>query len=343
MPKCPICETLVENSSYTETYTSPFNNQEYKKYECPNCELHWWEPLKIIPEFYESEVFESYVSFHEGIRSRIGHNHQQFFIHFPQNVKGRLLDVGCGDGVFLREAQKHGFEVWGIDFDSKSINTAKKSLGVDTLFAMSLEEFYEYAKKNSLTFDVITFFEVLEHQDNPKRFLEMVRDLLKPGGYIAGSVPNRESPFVIDLYQKIISYNDNPPHHFLRFSAKALENTLKICGFSDVEVYKTDFPKEELLPYLEKKFFGSLDKVKLWLKGKALGNQRLARAVAVEDLEKIKPSFQAKLLKILKKPYRFLFSILIAFYSIIHSKKLRGNSIYLYFQGRKNKKFYDST
>jgi len=128
MPKCPICETLVKDSSYAETYISPFNNQEYKKYECPNCELHWWEPLKIIPEFYESEVFESYISFHEGIRSRIGYHHQQFFIHFPKNVKGRLLDVGCGDGVFLREAQKHGFEVWGIDFDSKSINTAKKFL-----------------------------------------------------------------------------------------------------------------------------------------------------------------------------------------------------------------------
>jgi len=232
----------------------------------------------------------------------------------------------------LREAQKHGFEVWGIDFDSKSINTAKKSLGVDTLFAMSLEEFYEYAKKNNLTFDVITFFEVLEHQDNPKRFLEMVRDLLKPGGYIAGSVPNRESLFLIYLYQRIISYIDNPPHHFLRFSAKALENTLKLCGFSDVEVYKTDFTKEELSFYLEKKFFGrSLDKVKLWLKGKALGNQRLAGAIAVEDLEKIKPSFQVKILKGLKRIRYFMFLPIIALYS----GKLKGNGAHLYFQGKK--------
>jgi 2-polyprenyl-3-methyl-5-hydroxy-6-metoxy-1,4-benzoquinol methylase len=39
---------------------------------------------------------------------------------------------------------------------------------------------------------VITFFEVLEHQDKPREFLEMVKGLLKEGGYIAGSVPNRE-------------------------------------------------------------------------------------------------------------------------------------------------------
>jgi len=160
----------------------------------------------------------------------------------------------------------------------------------------------------------------------------MIKDLLKSGGYIAGSVPNRESPFEIDLYQRIISYVDNPPHHFLRFSAKALENTLKLFGFSDVKVYKTDFPKEELPPYLEKKFFGSLDRVKLWLKGKALGNQRLAGAVPVEDLEKIKPSFKAKLLKGLKRVKYFMFLPLVALYL----RKLKGNGANLYFQGRRN-------
>ncbi len=64
---CPICKTEVD--TYTETYTSPYNKQEYKKYECPTCDVHWWEPLKIIPEFYESEVFEFYSFFHEGIQS----------------------------------------------------------------------------------------------------------------------------------------------------------------------------------------------------------------------------------------------------------------------------------
>jgi 2-polyprenyl-3-methyl-5-hydroxy-6-metoxy-1,4-benzoquinol methylase len=60
---------------------------------------------------------------------------------------------------------------------------------------MSLEEFYEYAKEKNLKFDVITFFEVLEHQDKPREFLEMVKGFLKGGGYIAGSVPNRDGMF----------------------------------------------------------------------------------------------------------------------------------------------------
>ena len=150
--KCPICYTEVEESNFKETYVSPYNNQEYKRYECPNCDVHWWEPLKIIPEFYESEVFEDYVAFHEGIGTRLGENHKAFFKYFPSNMRGKLLDVGCGDGRFLRYAKEQGFEVWGIDFDKKSVENVKRNLSIDTVFAMSLEEFYEYAKKRGLRF-----------------------------------------------------------------------------------------------------------------------------------------------------------------------------------------------
>jgi SAM-dependent methyltransferase len=174
--------------------------------------------LKIIPEFYESEVFEDYVAFHEGVGTRLREYHKAFFKYFPSNVRGKLLDVGCGDGRFLRHAKEQGFEVWGIDFDKKSVENVKRNLGIETVFAMSLEEFYEYAKERGLKFDIITFFEVLEHQDKPREFLEMVKGLLKEGGYIAGSVPNKESIFQEELNQKIYFWIDNLLHHFLRFS-----------------------------------------------------------------------------------------------------------------------------
>ncbi len=273
MLTCPICGTEVEASSFKEVYVSPYNNQEYKRYECPNCDVHWWEPLKIIPEFYESEVFEGYVAFHEGVGTRLGENHQAFFKHFPSNVRGKLLDVGCGDGRFLKHAKDQGFEVWGIDFDKKSVENIKRNLGIDTVFAMSLEEFYEYAKEKNLKFDVITFFEVLEHQDKPREFLEMVKGLLKEGGYIAGSVPNRERLFV-EIDWKDPFHWDYPPHHFLRFSKSSLEKALNLAGFKDIEVYKLDFPFIELFPHLEKKLFGNIDKLKIKLKAMMLGDEK---------------------------------------------------------------------
>jgi 2-polyprenyl-3-methyl-5-hydroxy-6-metoxy-1,4-benzoquinol methylase len=327
--KCPICYTEVEERNFKETYVSPYNNQEYKRYECPNCDVHWWEPLKIIPEFYESEVFEYCVAFHEGVRTRLGEYHKAFFKYFPSNVRGKLLDVGCGDGRFLRHAKEQGFEVWGIDFDKKSVESARRNLGIDTVFAMSLEEFYEYAKEKNLKFDVITFFEVLEHQDKPREFLEMVKGLLKEGGYIAGSVPNRERLFV-EIDWKYY-HGDYPPHHFLRFSKSSLEKALNFSGFKYVEVYKLDFRFIELFAYLEKKLFGDLDKLKIKLKGMVLGDERKARAYAVEDVAEVSPSKGKAYILMMLKLIRN--AILLPF-ALGYAGELKGNGINLYFQAK---------
>jgi SAM-dependent methyltransferase len=327
--KCPICYTEVEERNFKEAYVFPYNNQEYKRYECPNCDVHWWEPLKIIPEFYESEVFEDYVAFHEGVGIRLGENHKAFFKHFPSNVRGKLLDVGCGDGRFLRHAKEQGFEVWGIDFDKKSVENVKRNLGIDTVFAMSLEEFYEYAKEKNLKFDVITFFEVLEHQDKPREFLEMVKGLLKEGGYIAGSVPNRDRLFVEIDWEYF--HGDYPPHHFLRFSKSSLEKALNFSGFKDVEVYKLDRPFIELFPYLEKKLFGNLDKLKIKLKEMVLGDERKARAYEVEELAEVSPSKGKVYILVMLE---FLRNAMLLPFALGYVGKLKENGLSLYFQAK---------
>jgi SAM-dependent methyltransferase len=194
---------------------------------------------------------------------------------------------------------------------------------------MSLEEFYHFAKERNLKFDIITLFQVLEHQDRPREFLEMVKDLLKKGGYIAGSVPNRKSDFQQDLNQKINPGVDHPPHHVLRFSKEALEKSLEISGFKNVEVYKCNFLKEELPAYIEKKLIRKrVTKLKVYLKGKIFGNKKLADAVAVEDIYYISQSLSAKILKLLKKSRNFILLLFTLFYLL----KLKGNGKKLYFQ-----------
>lgn len=121
---CPVCQTKKEERAFIETYISSFNNQGYKLYHCETCDLQWWEPLKIIPEFYENEGEEGSKARHLGLGKRMKENHKMFFKYIPIK-SGRLLDVGRGDGVFLKEAQKVGYEVWGIDFDSKCIKVSK--------------------------------------------------------------------------------------------------------------------------------------------------------------------------------------------------------------------------
>jgi len=322
--RCPICESEVSWHDCKETYYSTYNGQEYRRFECPNCDLHWWEPLKIVPEFYEGEGCLAYRLFHRDLRMELPEWCKPFFKHFPKTeVRGKLLDVGCGDGLFLKYARDMGFEIWGIDIDKKSIEIAKRRLGDENLYPMSLEEFYEFAKLKNLKFDVITFFEVLEHQDRPREFLKIVKDLLKDDGYIAGSVPNRDSIFV-RFFNKY-SCSDNPPHHFLRFSEKALERALKLSGFLEVEIYRLDFSLAGLFLYIEKKIFGNLDDFKAKL------ISRIEReALTVEEVAKISPR-KALYLQVLRAFRNFSLLPFVPFYI----KKLKGNGISLYFQAKK--------
>lgn len=175
-------------------------------------------------------------------RFRHGRNH--FSTAFPLR-DGKLLDVGCGDGSFLARAANSGFEIFGIDLDERSIASAKSTFGLVGVSRATLEAFAASCRNNGTRFDVITFFEVLEHQDQPSLFLTQVLDLLQPDGYVAGSVPNSDR-FLAGIDRRI-SAGDLPPHHFLWFSKKTLERFLASKGLTSIIVYPSgNIPFAEL-------------------------------------------------------------------------------------------------
>lgn len=248
MAICPSCGFYKENSDVLEKFVSPFNNQEYKLYHCLKCDLQWWEPLKMVPEFYEKSGVEFYETFHEGVDRTLPYYQKEFlkkiqkFVEKPYSEL-KLLDIGCGDGLFLKRAEEKGFEVYGIDLDKNSVKVANKKLSRGKVYNFSLKDFIDFAKEKGLKFDIITFFEVLEHQDNPLGFLEDVKSLLKPHGLIAGSVPNRES-FFQRLNRVLNPQLDAPPHHFLRFSKKSLYNLFHRGGFRNIYISVPHTPLE---------------------------------------------------------------------------------------------------
>lgn len=136
---------------------------------------------------------------------------------------GELLDIGCGTGNFLAAARKAGYRVSGIELDRNAARFAKERLGLERVFPLTISEFA--VQQTQERFDVVTFFEVLEHQTTPAEFLQSVKACLRPRGFIALSVPNRErwltAPDVVDY----------PPNHFLRWNAGALTKFLSSKGF----------------------------------------------------------------------------------------------------------------
>ncbi len=326
--RCPVCGKETSNGAFKKTYVSDWNKKEYKLYHCEGCDLEWWEPLKIEKEFYEEEGDESYMVFHLGIAETLGENHKAFFKYFSLK-SGRLLDVGCGDGRFLKRAQEMGFEVWGIDFDRKSVEACREKRGLKNAYAVSLEEFVDFAEKEGLKFDVITFFEVLEHQDKPREFLENVKRLLKPGGYIAGNVPNRERLF--KFYDDQHFTGDFPPHHFLWFNKKALSQALELTGFSSIKVIGVKYELKTLPAYLEGILLGGIGlRLKKALKKSVVKDEKLA-SLPVVELEKVNSYKKLYLLSLLRKARDNFFFLPAVIFRVFMPEE-RGT--HLYFQAK---------
>ena len=153
----------------------------------------------------------------------------RYFLSDPQAPRrGDLLDIGCGTGNFLAAARAAGYQVSGTELDRNAARFAKEKFRLPRVLGLTIAEFAETYPAEK--FDVVTFFEVLEHQAEPCEFVERVKACLRPRGYMALSVPNRErwltGPDVFDY----------PPNHFLRWSSGALRAFLSAHGFETLSI-----------------------------------------------------------------------------------------------------------
>lgn len=232
---CPSCFFQLPEKSL-KTHKSTLSHQEYFLYHCTQCDLQFWDPMKIIPAVYEEALEWQYDLRHDS--SNVHSNHQliktkYYCINNIPLKNGRLLDIGCSNGLFLKYANDLGYDAWGIDIDKKSIETAKKA-GLTNVHAITLEEFSLFADQNNMRFDVITMWDVLEHLDNLQGYMKVIKKLLSPDGYLAGTVPNRNRLFAEATRVNITG--DYPPHHFTWWSPKSLVNFMECHGFRKVKL-----------------------------------------------------------------------------------------------------------
>ncbi len=101
----------------------------------------------------------------------------------------KVLDVGCGVGMFLERFKKEGAYVYGIDVDKDKVNIAyKKYKNVKVSPA-------EKISYNKNTFDIVWLHEVIEHVENDKKVIGECFRVLKNHGKLVIFAPNRLWPF----------------------------------------------------------------------------------------------------------------------------------------------------
>jgi 2-polyprenyl-3-methyl-5-hydroxy-6-metoxy-1,4-benzoquinol methylase len=102
--------------------------------------------------------------------------------------KGRILDVGCATGNFLREMQRAGWDAVGVEPHPGAADYARQRFGLP-VHAGTLRE----AALPAASFDVITLIDVLEHLHTPWEDLKEVSRILADEGLLVVRIPNLES------------------------------------------------------------------------------------------------------------------------------------------------------
>ncbi len=144
--------------------------------------------------------------------------------------RGRLIDVGCGNGTFLARMRCLGWTVAGVEPDPEAVRIARDHFGL-SVFQGTLAE----AKLPEASADVITMHHVLEHVFDPVDLLAECYRILRPGGLLILVTPNLKS-LSRYLFQSYWRGWEVPRHVFI-FSPGAIKRCLGQAGLRIVTLW----------------------------------------------------------------------------------------------------------
>ena len=229
---CAICGTTRARELYTAQDRLCNSTQEFVIAECPGCsvvrtlpDLSSAELASYYPQDYWSEADEPTDAWIESSqREKTG-----FLINCGL-LDGKILDVGCGAGFFLRALEPSRWERWGVEPGRSAAAAAARAIGSDRVFCGDLAG----AAYPPSRFDVVALWSALEHTNDPLAELKEVRRILKPGGTLIVQVPN------IASYQSRLFRGDwfalDVPRHRYHFSETTLKRVLVESKFTPYRV-----------------------------------------------------------------------------------------------------------
>jgi ubiquinone/menaquinone biosynthesis C-methylase UbiE len=225
--------------------TLPFTNEgEWQVHKCSVCGFVFVVPLP--EEEYLRAHYQQYLPSDE---DGIYHWRKLMIDVFERSLSvikresicsGRkLLDVGCGYGFFLEEANREGWSIQGVEpCEHAHRYSQKNGLKVD------LGDLFQQRYQDN-SFDVVTMFYVLEHVRDPLSYLREAYRVLKSGGLLLVRVPHTTPIVKLLKAFRIPNRLYDTPSHLSDFSPRTLATALCKTGFIDIKT----FPGGSTRPY----------------------------------------------------------------------------------------------
>ena len=270
---CPWCES--DKAQINLWLKDEFlTKEDFHICECLSCGLQYTMPRpskEKIGAYYKSEEYYSHQENKKGFIpqlyeavKKVNLKHKLKIANKDLHV-GKLLDIGCGVGDFIHEAEKQGWDCLGVEPSDDAKAIARKRIKANIINSEALEEIPDG------TFDVITMWHVLEHVDDLKWQVEQLRRLIKPNGRVVIAVPNYKS-YDGQFYKELWAAYDVPRHlnHFSKqtitkiFKTKGLElnKTEKLVWDAYYISYMSEQYKHHKFPLVQGAFRGLLSNCK---------------------------------------------------------------------------------
>ena len=199
--------------------------------ECTECGLRFYNPVIAADEGYYN-ILQKHDWYYLADKA-------EYTVAIPFIPSGsRVLEIGAGKGEFARRIEN--CEYTGLEFSHKAIEMAHQH---GTTLLPELVE--DHARIHPQTYDVVCSFQVLEHVQNIRSFLDAAVACLKPGGLLVLSVPNDES-FMGAGINNVLNL---PPHHLSRWTGRSLENAGELLGLDIVALHREQLSDDHCRPY----------------------------------------------------------------------------------------------
>jgi SAM-dependent methyltransferase len=165
--------------------------------ECAEC-THVYASVRLTPEdlteYYRKKYFVGTADVNpaevDARAHRVLEPKLQFVADFVQTTRRRWLDVGAGNGGVVACAREMGFDAVGLEPGFEAREFARKVFGFQ-MQDHAIEQ--ELAISGPGSYDLVSFFMVLEHVTDPAAQVRAATELLAPGGLLVIEVPTADS------------------------------------------------------------------------------------------------------------------------------------------------------
>ena len=212
----------------------------YEIRRCVHCGFEQTFPVPTLTEL--TELYETHYNFGGRSDTLYTRLRERFFFSFLYRLwtwldgdvafhrwrgTGRLLDIGCNEGLALRLYARNGFRVEGLELNETAAAVAREA-GFK-VHACLLEEF-----SPATGYDVAVLANVLEHSLDPRKMLLDVHRVLTAGGQVWISCPNSQSWLRRAFGRSWVNWH--VPFHITHFSPSAVRQLLSETGYSRIEI-----------------------------------------------------------------------------------------------------------